>query len=79
MRCHTKTNEFMKKIKISTRKYYTPFIGEISELYTVDLDGVEIDCYTTFVEAMHIAKGVGLGLQICGHKVSIDNTVSIPF
>ena len=34
-------------------------------------DGTEIDNFTTLEEAKHIARGVGLGLLICGNKVSI--------
>lgn len=35
------------------------------------------DSFTTLEEAKHIAKGVGIGIQICGNKVSIKNEIPI--
>lgn len=67
----------MKKIKISAQKCYSTFTGEILEMYVVELNGIEIDSFTTLKEAKQIARGVGIGLQICGNKVSIENTVPI--
>ncbi len=67
----------MKKIKISAQKCYSTFTGELIELYVVELNGIEIDRFTTLEEAKQISKGVGIGLQICGNKVSIENSVPI--
>ena len=67
----------MKNIKISTHPYYSTFTGEINSLYIVELDGIEIDTFTTLEEAKNIAKGVAIGLKICGNKVQITNEVPI--
>ena len=67
----------MKEITISAKKCYSTFTEGLIELYTVALNGIEIDSFTTLEEAKHIAKGVGIGIQICGNKVSIKNEVPI--
>lgn len=67
----------MKTITISAKKCYSTFTGGLIDLYVVELNGIEIDSFTSLEEAEHIAKGVGIGLQICGNKVSIKNEVPI--
>lgn len=76
--CTTKNIlQIMKKITISTKKYYSTLTGEILELYMVELDGIEVDSFTKVEDAQKYAKGVAMGLKICGNRITIENTVPI--
>lgn len=76
--CTTKKHfTIMKKITISTKKYYSTLNGEILNLYIVELDGIEVDSFTEADDAHRYAQGVAMGLKICGNRISIENTIPI--